>query len=71
METQWIGQRHHFSDLETSDKRKLRKTKEKNIKFNIKRNNKNLKKKINKNDMIKWITKKKKKTIEKKRVKNY
>jgi len=61
METQWIGQRHHFSDLETSDKRKLRKTKEKNIKFNIKRNNKNFEKEVNKNDMIKWITKKKKK----------
>jgi len=32
----------NFSDLETIDKRKLRKTKEKDNKFNIKRNNKTI-----------------------------
>jgi len=41
-----------FSDLEPLYKRKLRKTKENNIKFNIKWNNKNFDKQVNKNSKI-------------------
>jgi len=40
----------NFSDLKTLNKGKLRKIKEKDIKFNIKRNNKNFDKHVNKND---------------------
>jgi len=54
----------NFSDLKTLDNRKLRKIKEKNIKFNIKRNNKIFDKKINKN-----YKSYKKKTIKKKKKK--
>ena len=58
----------NFSDLKTLDNRKLRKIKEKNIKFNIKRNNKIFDKLVNKNDKIdnektKKLSKKKKEKI--------
>ena len=56
----------NFSDLKTLDNRKLRKIKEKNIKFNIKRNNKIFDKLVNKNDKI---DNEKTKTIEKEKEK--
>jgi len=42
----------NFCDLETLDKRKLRNTKKKDIKFNIKRTSKTIDKQINKNVKI-------------------
>ena len=41
---------NNFSDMETLEKRKIRRTKEKVIKCNIKRNNKISDKQVNKND---------------------
>ena len=43
---------NNFSDMETLEKRKIRRTKEKVIKCNIKRNNKISDKQVNKNDKI-------------------
>ncbi|KAG4099723.1 hypothetical protein H8356DRAFT_846370, partial [Neocallimastix lanati (nom. inval.)] len=57
-----------FSDLEPLDKRKLRKNKEKNFKFNIKRNNKIFDKLVNKNDKI---DNEKTKNYRKRKRKNY
>jgi len=54
--------------MKTLDKRKLKKNKEKDIKFNIKRNNIIFDKQETKNDKI---GKEKQKTINKRREKNY
>ncbi|KAG4092254.1 hypothetical protein H8356DRAFT_855775, partial [Neocallimastix lanati (nom. inval.)] len=62
------GSEDSFSDLESLDKRKLRKNKEKNFKFNIKRNNKIFDKLVNKNDKI---DNEKTKNYRKRKRKNY